>query len=94
MAAIGHQREGVELRSPEVSNRRTRRSTPHFSTNGLTVAAGHDGSGVSRAIFTSSAFERRFRDIHTVTQQLQGRQAHLETVGRYLLGLEPDQTFL
>jgi hypothetical protein len=36
------------------------------------------------AIFTSSAFERRFRDIHTVTQQLQGRQAHLETVGRYL----------
>ena len=48
----------------------------------------------SSAIFTSSAFERRFRDIHTVTQQLQGRQAHLETVGRYLLGLEPDQTFL
>ena len=42
MAAIGHQREGVELRSPEVSNRRTRQSTPHFSTNGLTVAAGHD----------------------------------------------------
>jgi len=43
---------------------------------------------------TSSAFERRFRDLHTVTQQLQGRQAHLETVGRYLLGLPPDQTFL
>jgi alkylation response protein AidB-like acyl-CoA dehydrogenase len=53
----------------------------------------HHAAG-SSAIFTSSAFERRFRDIHTVTQQLQGRQAHLETVGRYLLGLEPDQTFL
>ena len=52
----------------------------------------HHAAG-SSAIFTSSAFERRFRDIHTVTQQLQGRQAHLETVGRYLLGLEPDQTF-
>jgi alkylation response protein AidB-like acyl-CoA dehydrogenase len=53
----------------------------------------HHAAG-SSAIFTSSAFERRFRDIHTVTQQLQGRQAHFETVGRYLLGLPPDQTFL
>jgi alkylation response protein AidB-like acyl-CoA dehydrogenase len=53
----------------------------------------HHAAG-SSAIFTSSAFERRFRDMHTVTQQLQGRQAHLETVGRYLLGLPPDQTFL
>jgi hypothetical protein len=32
----------------------------------------------------------RFRDIHTVSQQLQGRQEHFETVGQYLLGLEPD----
>ncbi len=53
----------------------------------------HHAAG-SSAIFTSSAFERRFRDIHTVTQQLQDRQAHLETVGRYLLGLPPDPTFL
>jgi alkylation response protein AidB-like acyl-CoA dehydrogenase len=53
----------------------------------------HHAAG-SSAVFTSSAFERRFRDVHTVTQQLQGRQAHFETVGRYLLGLEPDQTFL
>jgi alkylation response protein AidB-like acyl-CoA dehydrogenase len=53
----------------------------------------HHAAG-SSAIFTSGAFERRFRDIHTVTQQLQGRQAHLETVGGYLLGLEPDLTFL
>jgi alkylation response protein AidB-like acyl-CoA dehydrogenase len=53
----------------------------------------HHAAG-STAVFTSSAFERRFRDMHTVTQQLQGRQAHFETVGRYLLGLPPDQTFL
>ena len=45
------------------------------------------------AVFQSGAFERRFRDIHTVTQQLQGRQLHFETVGQYLLGLEPDLTF-
>jgi indole-3-acetate monooxygenase len=41
------------------------------------------------AIFDSEPFERRFRDIHTVVQQYQGRQAHFETVGQVLLGLEP-----
>jgi hypothetical protein len=29
-----------------------------------------------------------------VTQQLQGRQAHFETVGQFLLGLDPDTQFL
>jgi alkylation response protein AidB-like acyl-CoA dehydrogenase len=42
------------------------------------------------AIFESNPFERRFRDIHTVAQQYQGRQAHFETVGQALLGLEPE----
>jgi alkylation response protein AidB-like acyl-CoA dehydrogenase len=42
------------------------------------------------AIFKSNPFERRFRDIHTVIQQHQGRQAHFETVGQALLGLEPE----
>ena len=46
------------------------------------------------AIFTAGAFERRFRDMHAVTQQLQGRQSHFETVGQFVLGLEPDTTFL
>jgi alkylation response protein AidB-like acyl-CoA dehydrogenase len=46
------------------------------------------------AVFTSNAFERRFRDIHTVAQQLQGRDDHYENVGKFLVGLEPDTTFL
>jgi alkylation response protein AidB-like acyl-CoA dehydrogenase len=46
----------------------------------------------STAIFEKNPFERRFRDIHTVSQQLQGRQEHFETVGQYSLGLEPDST--
>ena len=37
----------------------------------------------STAIFEENPFERRFRDIHTVSQQLQGRQEHFETVGQY-----------
>ena len=48
----------------------------------------------STAIFESGPFERRFRDIHTITQQLQGQVAHFETVGRFLLGLDPDSVFL
>jgi indole-3-acetate monooxygenase len=44
----------------------------------------------STAIFEENPLERRFRDIHTVSQQLQGRHEHLETVGQYLLGLDPD----
>ena len=44
----------------------------------------------SSAIFEENPFERRFRDIHTVSQQVQGRREHFETVGQYLLGLDPD----
>jgi alkylation response protein AidB-like acyl-CoA dehydrogenase len=46
------------------------------------------------AVFATAPFERRYRDVHTVTQQLQARQAHFETVGAYVLGLEPDLTWL
>ena len=46
------------------------------------------------AIFTRQAFERRFRDVHAVAQQLQGRDDHFENVGRFLLDLPPDTTFL
>lgn len=48
----------------------------------------------SNAIFEGRPFERRFRDVHAVTQQLQGRRAHYEHVGAYLLGLEPTPQFL
>jgi len=41
------------------------------------------------AIFDENLFERRFRDMHTASQQSQGRPVHLQTVGQVLLGLEP-----
>ena len=46
------------------------------------------------AIFASGPFERRFRDMHAITQQLQGRLAHFETVGQFLLGLDADISWL
>lgn len=46
------------------------------------------------AIFADHPFERRFRDMHAVTQQMQSREDHFEAVGRYLMGLEADDTWL
>jgi indole-3-acetate monooxygenase len=45
------------------------------------------------AIFQSNPFERRFRDVHTVLQQVQAHFANFELVGQVLLGL-PAQTKL
>jgi indole-3-acetate monooxygenase len=42
------------------------------------------------AIFPGSPFERRFRDMHTLSQQIQSRSAHFEAVGHILLGGEPE----
>jgi alkylation response protein AidB-like acyl-CoA dehydrogenase len=48
----------------------------------------------STAIFASSPFDRRFRDVHAVAQHLQGRMEHYETAGQYFLGLDPDPEWL
>lgn len=42
------------------------------------------------AIFLDTAFERRFRDLHTASQQIQARGAHFEAVGRIMLGIIPE----
>jgi len=46
------------------------------------------------AIFDNHPLERRFRDIHTVTQQLQGRASHFETVGAWMMGAGADLTWV
>ena len=46
------------------------------------------------AIFQSNPFERRLRDINTVSQQVQGSSIHFQTVGQYFLGLTPSARFL
>ncbi len=46
------------------------------------------------AIFESNPFERRFRDMHTVSQQVQAQAANFELVGQVLLGLKPNSKLL
>ena len=39
------------------------------------------------AIFEDNPFERRFRDVHTVSQQVQSHFALFEAIGQYFLGM-------
>ena len=41
------------------------------------------------AIFETSPIQRKFQDAHAITQQIQGRMEHYQTVGQYFLGMEP-----
>jgi alkylation response protein AidB-like acyl-CoA dehydrogenase len=46
------------------------------------------------AIYPGTPFERRFRDIHTLSQQIQSRESHFEAVGRVMFNGDPDGVFL
>jgi indole-3-acetate monooxygenase len=37
------------------------------------------------AVFSANPFERRFRDMHAIAQQIQGRDSHYEDVGKAIL---------
>ena len=50
------------------------------------VDAAYHAAG-SPAIFERNPFERRFRDLHTVTQQAQAQDANFEALGQALLGM-------
>ncbi len=45
-------------------------------------------------VFTRAGLERRFRDVHAVTQQTQARPMHFQAVGRYFLGLDMESTYV
>jgi alkylation response protein AidB-like acyl-CoA dehydrogenase len=46
------------------------------------------------AIFESNPFERRMRDMHAVSQQIQSHPAHFQSVGQHYLGLKPSTRFI
>ena len=47
----------------------------------------------SSSIFSINPVQRRFQDVHVITQQVQGRLAHYDTAGQFFLGLEPEGLF-
>jgi alkylation response protein AidB-like acyl-CoA dehydrogenase len=68
-------------------------STHAIQTAAQTVDTVYQAAGAT-AIFADQPFERRFRDIHAVTQQVQGNPAHFESVGQFFLGNDPDMTWM
>ena len=53
------------------------------------VDTAYNAAGAT-AIYQSCPLQRHFQDIHVITQHIQARLAHYESVGRFYLGLEPD----
>jgi alkylation response protein AidB-like acyl-CoA dehydrogenase len=63
----------------------------HQARNAVDFAYNAAGTAT---VFASHPLERRFRDMHTVTQHLQGRLPHFETVGAWMMGAPADLTFV
>jgi indole-3-acetate monooxygenase len=57
------------------------------------VDAAYHAAGAT-AIFESNPFERRFRDIHTVSQQVQAHFSLFESIGQHFLGLPLHPKFI
>jgi len=75
------------------SRARVRLACAHAIHEAIAVADfTYKAAGVD-AIFAGTPFERRFRDMHTLSQQIQSRDAHFEAAGRILLGIQPEGTF-
>jgi alkylation response protein AidB-like acyl-CoA dehydrogenase len=72
---------------------RVRLAATHLIHGAIEVADWvYKAAGVS-AIFPGTPFERRFRDMHTLSQQIQSRSSHYEAAGRVYLGVPPENYF-
>ena len=75
---------------PICERARLRLATTHAIISAVEVTDQiHKAAGVSAIFSGTGPFERRFRDIHTLSQQIQSRDSHFETVGGIMLGDSP-----
>ena len=73
---------------------RVRLGCAHAISSAVEVADYVYKAAGTSGIFPGTPFERRFRDIHTLSQQIQARDAHFEAVGRAMFNGDPDGVFL
>ncbi len=66
---------------------RLRMAAAHASLTARQVVDTAYHAAGATAIFETHPFERRFRDMHTVSQQVQSHFAVFEVIGRHFLGL-------
>ena len=68
---------------------RLRMASIHASQQARQVVEMAYLSAGATAVFESNPFERRFRDMHAVSQQAQSQLSIYEAIGRHFLGLPP-----
>jgi alkylation response protein AidB-like acyl-CoA dehydrogenase len=74
--------------TPSLEQRvRLRMTCAHAAQTAKRVADTAYHSAGATAVFESNPFERRFRDIHAVSQQVQSHFSIFEVIGRHFLGL-------
>lgn len=89
-----HARAGSEEPISVLDRGRVRLGCAHAIQSAVEVAEWAYRAAGTDAIFPGRGpFERRFRDIHTVSQQIQSRSSHFAASGAVLLGLA-GETFL
>ena len=71
---------------------RLKLATVHVIQDALEVTLEAYRAAGATAIFPEGPFERRLRDAMTASQQVQARITNYTTIGRTLMGLEPDTT--
>jgi alkylation response protein AidB-like acyl-CoA dehydrogenase len=84
-----------EIAAIDLSARvRVRLACAHAISSAVEVADYVYKAAGTSAIFRGTPLERRFRDIHTLSQQIQSRDSHFEAVGRVMFNGDPDGVFL
>ena len=87
-----------EVKSADALSMETRAALRLATTHGIRLAAGivdtvYNAAGATAA-FEGNLIQRHFQDIHVITQHVQGRMSHYETVGQYRLGVPFDEAHL
>ena len=89
-SVTGAGRELVPTRDTRVALRLAATHAIHCAADAVQTIYRLSGS---TAIFAQSPMQRCFQDAHVITQQVQGRLVHYETVGQHFLGMDPPAHF-
>jgi len=73
---------------------RLRMASSHLSQTARQVCETVYLAAGATAIFENNTFERRFRDMHAVSQQAQSQFSIFEAIGRHFLGLPPSSRLI
>ena len=80
----GARQAGAVTLDQRVSLRMASSNATHLAKSAVDSA--YHSAGAT-AVFESNPFERRFRDVHTVSQQVQSHFSMFEVIGQHFLGL-------